>query len=296
MFRRDKLPEELLVLPFDQFSRQLYTSEIIEIIRKIINKKHLSVLDIGGYKGKTQEFQSRDKVTIADLFDVNEPHYVRVKPEALSFEDNQFDLSVSFDTFEHVPRSNRANFLKEALRVSSTFHLLAAPVDNELRDVNKAEIKANASYLGMKGEEHGWLKEHIDYLIPTKKEIEASFDELGLSYVSIQTNELSLWLQLHQFFFCAELHSECFSQVKTINTFFNTNIKTLEANVDHKVAYRSIYCLTEDKTLFEEFSKAFALMKQTTYSPANQGDQTELLLELDRLIHEGYMLLASHKT
>lgn len=295
MFRRNKMPEELLALPFDQFSRQLYTSDIIEIIRKISHKKHLSILDVGGYKGKTQEFQSKDNVTVADLFDVDEPNYIKVGPEALPFEDNEFDVTVSFDTFEHVPRSNRANFLKEAVRVSSTFHLLAAPVDNELRDVNKAEVKANTSYLNMKGEEHRWLKEHIDYLIPTKREIEASFDELGLSYVSIQTNELSLWLQLHQFFFCAELHSECFSQVKMINTFFNKNMKTLEANVDHKVAYRSIYCLTKDKELFEEFSKVFALMKQDIYSPTNQGDQTEMHLEINRLVHEGYMLLASAK-
>lgn len=257
----------------------------------MLNSSSLSILDIGGYKGKTTEFQPDDKVIIADLFDVQEPDYRRVEPGALPFNDGEFDITVSFDTYEHVPREGREVFIREAVRVSKSFHILAAPVDNNARDVNNAEVIANESYTEMKGEEHRWLKEHIDYFIPTEDEIESTLVDAGTYFVSMKTNELSLWLQMHQFFFCAELNSQCFSQVENINRYFNTNLETLEAGIDKKVAYRRIYCITEDKALLDKFNTRFEEFKNNIYSTDKKIQQTPALLELDRLIHRGYMLL-----
>lgn len=291
MSQNSKLDKSLYSLPFDQFSRQLYVSEIIGLIRSTTKVKELSILDIGGYKGKTQEFQYNDKVLVADLFNVHEENYVQVNPDKLPFKDDEFDVSVSFDTYEHVPRDNRRVFIDEALRVSKTFHILAAPVDNQVRDVNRAEVIANESYKKMKGDEHRWLKEHIDYLIPTREEIEEDFSQAGVYYTSLSTNELSLWLQLQQFFFCAEINSECFEQVEKINSFFNKNLNAMEANIESKNAYRRIYCITKDKDHFERFERVFKAFKSELYSSVNIERQTSAILELDSLIHNGYMLL-----
>lgn len=291
MMQNNKLDNNLFSLPFDQFSRQYYAQQIIEMYRTFSQANRLRILDIGGYKGKTAEFQPDDEVLIADLFDVQENNYHKVEPGRLPFNDGEFDVTASFDTYEHVPRDGREAFIKEAVRVSKSFHILAAPTDNNIRDVNNAEIIANQSYREMKGEDHRWLKEHIDYLIPTQKEIEQTLNDIGMYYVSLQTNELSLWLQMHQFFFCAELNSQCFLQVEKINQYFNKNLELLEAGIDKKIAYRRIYCITQDQALMERFANEFNRFKEKVYSTEKQSQRTSKLLEIDRLIHQGYMLL-----
>jgi hypothetical protein len=96
-------PPHLLDLPFDQYSRQYTVTELINA--GLRNRgEHLSVVDLGGHKGKTQDFLPKDTVTILDVFEETYPGYVQGDATAMTFADDTFDLACSFDVFEHIPR------------------------------------------------------------------------------------------------------------------------------------------------------------------------------------------------
>lgn len=156
-----KTNEDIYALPIDQYSRQKWASIIAEELRE--KGSVLKIIDVGGYKGKTALFQERDKVTICDLFDVNEEGYVKGDGNKLPFSDEEFDIVMSFDTYEHVPRQKRERFISELIRVSKEGVVLAAPFDTSKRSVSKAEVELNNYYVKLYNAEHRWLKEHIDY-------------------------------------------------------------------------------------------------------------------------------------
>lgn len=291
--RQSKLSEDLLSLPFDQYSRQYYVSAIIDTLaRNVIKKKRLTVLDIGGFKGKTAEFQKQDKVLVADLFDEEYEGYVKVDGKSLPFDDDDFDVTVSFDTYEHVPRELRANFIDEALRVSSTVHILAAPFDDEYGTVYEAERLANETYKDLAGVDHRWLKEHLDYRTPSTKQFEEFCQEAQINCYKIRTNEIATWLMLQQFFFCAEIHSQTFSQVSEINTFYNKYIAEIESGYGSETTYRSIYCLSRDKSLIDALGSQLASLQPLNTNKDNPLKQSRLL-QLNKLVADGYLLLKS---
>src|SRR5688572_16201522 len=92
--------QELLSLPFDQYSRQFVVANVINTALRKKSAK-LRLLDMGGHKGKTHEFLPGDAVTIIDVFDEVYPGYVKGDATAMTFKDDEFDIATSFDVFEH---------------------------------------------------------------------------------------------------------------------------------------------------------------------------------------------------
>ena len=163
--------KKLYRLPFDQFSRQFIVFQLTNEIIRTDNQK-LKIIDLGGHKGQTKSFQTNDHVTILDIYQEEYEGYVKGDATNLNFNDNEFDLSFSFDVFEHIPREKRQDFIKEALRVSRYGLFLAMPVDNSNRAVSKSEVSLNNFFKSLYGKDHQWLKEHIDYKIPSEKEVD----------------------------------------------------------------------------------------------------------------------------
>ena len=133
-------------LPFDQYSRQYIVSSLIDkSIRPLSGKKRLNIIDLGGHKGKTVDFQPNDKVTILDVFDENYKNYIKGDATKTSFNDELFDVACSFDVFEHIPRKKRQAFLSEALRISKYGVFLTIPIDKDHK-VSSAENMLNNFY------------------------------------------------------------------------------------------------------------------------------------------------------
>src|SRR5438874_325594 len=101
----------ILELPFDQFSRQSRARQLLDSLRR--EKETFTVLDVGGYKCVTKQFHPGDKVTILDVFDVEEDDYIKGDGTAMDLDDNSYDFVVSFDVFEHIPRNKREVFVAE---------------------------------------------------------------------------------------------------------------------------------------------------------------------------------------
>lgn len=269
---------ELNDLPFDQYSRQEIVRQIIEkSIRHLIPNNSLSILDLGGHKGFTKDFFPNDRVTILDVFDEEYTGYVKGDATRTSFKDNEFDVVVSFDTFEHIPKKRRYNFVSEAARISKHAFIIAAPFDNDYHEVSDAEIIANDLYKKIHNKDHPWLSEHIEYGIPTRKITEDYISKTGCQYINYPTNNLLLWLLSQGLQFNSTiLHSDV-KEVVDVSRFYNKHLAEMENTYGE--TYRQIYVGSSNSKLISK------LKKQT---PDSNFKNNKSLLEYTKHINAAY--------
>lgn len=246
-------------LPFDQYSRQKIVAYIIEnSIRKISNKKKLKIIDLGGHKGKTTNFQPNDDVTVLDVFDEIYDNYVKGDATDTNFPDDTFDLSCSFDVLEHIPREKRQAFIDEALRISKYGLFVAMPIDTEDK-VSSAEMLLDNFHKIMFASDHKWLKEHIDYRIPNEKEINELVKKSGAHSVSIFSNQIGDWQLMQMLIFSAARNPEITGYVNDINSWYNRHTIELDTNID--IGYRGVFFISKDKKNIESVSQAIFSLK-----------------------------------
>jgi hypothetical protein len=223
----------LYELAFDQFSRQYQAKRLIESVR---GKKRLRILDVGGNNGKTREFFPSDDVMVVDLYDVDEPWYVKASALALPFDDNSFDAVVCFDVFEHIAGPDRATFLAEITRVSSNHVIVAAPFNTQY--VAESESELNAYYKRVTGNDHRWLKEHIDNVLPERAEVEAFFSSNGIKFQTHSSNNILLWVAMQNLIFLADA-VKAPERISALNRFYNEHLATI--GDDAEPSYRRIF-------------------------------------------------------
>jgi hypothetical protein len=234
----------LLALPIDQYSRQAWAAEVVNALRG--NKKQLKILDVGGYKGKTSEFFPDDEVVVCDLYDVDEKNYVKGDGRKLPFKDDSFDVVLTFDTYEHIPREGREVFISELERVSSLGVVLAAPFDNDQGSVSSAEVDLNDYHKELYGKDHPWLKEHIDYKIPHPSELHKIIGKNSLISTSLNSNHLDVWVTYQSLYFSIDLDDDLRGRVDVLNREYNSNFKDLDVAPENS-SYRQIYFFTKAK-------------------------------------------------
>ena len=239
---------DLTSTTIDQYTRQKWASVFIKSLRK----DKVRILDVGGYKGITSLFSPQDEVIICDLFDVDEPNYVKGDGRKLPFKDGEFDFVVSFDTYEHVPRDGREQFMAELVRVAKEGVIVAAPFDNEDGTVHLAEVSLNEYHKKLyEGKEHPWLQEHIDFRIPKRDEIEALLKKQKMDYVSMASNDLYSWALFQTIYFSIDLDDDLRGRADDINRFYNTNFEQIDP-ADDNTSYRRIYFISKNKKNIEQ--------------------------------------------
>ncbi len=249
-------------LPFDQFSRQKIVSYLIEeSFRKNNKEKTFNIIDLGGYKGKTAEFQPKDKVTVLDVFDSKTKNYIKGDASNMEFDDNSYDIACSFDVFEHIPREKRKSFIEESLRVSKIGVFLAIPIDIN-NQISSAEILMNDFYVGLTGVDHKWLREHIDYKIPSDFEMEKIIKQSGASMVYVASNQIGDWELMQSLLFISSAIPDVVGEVNDINTWYNKNTLDLDSVAD--VGYRRIIFLSKNKKNVDRVKKSISKLRVKT--------------------------------
>lgn len=133
----------------------------------------LSVLEVGsGSKGITRFF--KHPVTGMDVsFQTHKNQYLvevtASAAEKFPFSDGEFDVVISIDAVEHIPKEKRVFALKEMRRVAKSHILLAYPCGFNKWDerVMKKWPKNSPTYKN--------IKEHVDAGIPDGSEIKEAF-------------------------------------------------------------------------------------------------------------------------
>lgn len=243
-------------LPFDQYSRQKIVADGISTLR---NKDQcLNILDVGGYKGQTQKFSKEDKVTVLDVFDVQEPEYIKGDGTNMHLKDNSFDIVVSFDVLEHIPAASRKKFIEECVRVSKSGFFLGCPFESGTGLATKAEKNLSGMYKKFTGKDHRWLGEHIENGLPTTDKIEKVLADNNLNFCRMYSNRLDNWITLQTLFFLSGALDVVSMEAGKLNRYYNERLNTMESGIAANQSYRVIYFVSQEKAMVSKVEKLFA--------------------------------------
>ncbi|HSW73777.1 MAG TPA: methyltransferase domain-containing protein [Candidatus Limnocylindria bacterium] len=264
-----------LNLPFDQFSRQVQVYETINALRSS-NKEAFKLVDMGGYKGVTRALHTNDDVTVLDVFDVKEEGYIKGDGTKTPFQNNEFDFALSFDVLEHIKQEQRVAFLKESARIAKRGVIAAFPQKNDANEF--AEKSLDNYYKTLHGERHRWLKEHIDFAIPSQKDIESTLQKLGMKTLTMSSNDVELWLLMQGAMFLTSKYLEIGgSGMSALNSYYNKELGAFDTLPGGMGSYRKIIVGLKNDNDYTTV-KAWLGTRQTDIT---NGDKLKVIEELN---------------
>lgn len=124
-----------------------------------------SILDVGG-EGLLSLFMREVRVTTANTKSAD----IDYSGESLPVHDNSFDLVVSLDTIEHLPKTRRSAFIKDLYRVAKRGLIICAPFGTAEHVVYEKQLLESGL---LSGESSVYLAEHVALGLPTPLEVSA---------------------------------------------------------------------------------------------------------------------------
>jgi len=152
-----KLPFRKYISGFDTFIRH----RLVAALACKFNPR--TILDVGG-EGMLKLFLPRVQITTANVKSAD----ISYSGDKLPLNDNSFDLVVSLDTIEHLPKNKRMNFLRELYRVSRKGFIFCAPFGTPEHLAYEKKILDSGV---LSGDSHAYLAEHVKYGLPTPAEV-----------------------------------------------------------------------------------------------------------------------------
>jgi hypothetical protein len=276
------MTSDLLDLPFDQYTRHRIVAQVADSARRVHGWPTLRVLDVGGYPCLTPRFLPADGVTVIDITVVpgaQPGSYVRADGAELPFPDDAFDLVVSLDSLEHVPRPRRADYVSELLRVSRGYVLLLAPFARE--EVVLAERLLAEFVRVVNQEEQPQLREHREYGLPDFDEWLAFVDLRGLAHVAFTSGFVYNWLPMMLLKHFVLSLSDAADLHQAIDRFYNVVLQSSDAR---SPGYRQgmVVSLLGHTSVLEEMGHQLA--------PTGTADRLEVI---ERLEHLGLVMKAA---
>ena len=113
--------------------------------------------------------------------------FITYDGSGIPFKDETFDVVLCSDTLEHIPRGKRKRFVLENLRVSSKYVVFTFPVKT-------SSFFENLFYY-FTFKKSQFLKEHIEYGLPSIEEFENMIKASGFSIIT-KTDNINrfLWI------------------------------------------------------------------------------------------------------
>lgn len=169
------LEQDTSSIEFDRFMR---LSTVAEHVNKLDLKKNTTILDVGGFDGAFALFVHDMKMLVVD------PQTTGGNGLNIPFPDKHFDVVVSIDALEHLPREKRQQLLQELVRVTRSKLFVNFP---EARSMNAQKIVLSII-------SNRFIQEHVEYKLPKQaetvsflKKIYPSATITATSYVNIYT-------------------------------------------------------------------------------------------------------------
>ena len=108
----------------------------------------------------------------------------------MNFDDNEFDVIVALDVYEHISPEKRESFLSEVNRVSKNFFIICATFYSP--EVVNAEIRANLLYKSIYGADYIWLKEHQENSLPDFEETKEFLFKQNIDFFCFSHGDINI--------------------------------------------------------------------------------------------------------
>lgn len=135
-------------------------------------KKYERILDVGSGDRGLAQFTSRKIYGLDTSFENPVENLIPNVGSVLTlpFDNASFDLVVSVDVLEHLPRELRQKALDEIMRVASDTIVVGCPTGEKAEEIDRTTLK---KYFHNNREEAvWWLREHVDNGLPSVLELE----------------------------------------------------------------------------------------------------------------------------
>ena len=152
-------------------NKNFFFYDIYERHRKVgqlINQGE-SVLDVGGQLNALSQFCRAEKIIVANLENSQEKSNVAITGGKLPFKNESFDVVCAIDVLEHIEQKKRKDFIKNLLKIAKKRIILSFPVGTSKHLKYEAGLSKT---LEARGIDVAYLKEHINYKLPSVKEID----------------------------------------------------------------------------------------------------------------------------
>jgi len=196
--RRFGLFELLGLGSIEASRRHLAIVNELENLRRKAGLPVLDILDFGGAEGslgrtlRMYGLESHYRVTLADIDEaalkvaaaVANARVVTLEPEGtLPFADASFDVAVSSDVFEHIPKSARQGRADELRRVSRLGQVHSVPADDGGHHWNSVQV--DEDFAAWQRESFGapdrWTGEHLEKGVPSLDDLRELFPQGRIS-------------------------------------------------------------------------------------------------------------------
>ena len=230
--------EKYISLDPTYVSRYVILAGIIESYMFHKGNKKLKILEVGGSGSILKQFIDVDLSIIDILPNVEKvDNYTEGSALAMPFADNSFDIVLSSDVLEHIPKDDRTAFLKEISRVTKDLAVVANPFN--LLGVRAAEISANDFYKKMTGTDHRWLFEHLLDELPNLNQSEIILEKEGMELGHFSHTTLYNWQLVTRTGFMLAHYGgkkEFAEKIKMINKYYLENIMNTDFS---EIGYRT---------------------------------------------------------
>lgn len=206
------------LLSSDEYQRMRMVGDLVNDFKK----EGLRILDVGGGVGNIVHFLKGHDVVIADKKTTG------INGLSLPYDEMGFDVVISIDTLEHIPRNERERFMDELLRVARYRVYLGVPT-REAEEVEKFIHTITKD---------PWLEEHIRLGLPKMEEIEEYLNKKGLHYNLYPNGYIGSWFGM-----LLVRHFGPKGLYPLINRFYNRNFYPHD---HHLPTYRVIFEIIKD--------------------------------------------------
>jgi hypothetical protein len=223
----------VLSLPFDQYQRYRLVADLLDRLRE--GDRPLQVLDVGGRTAVLRDFLKQDAITLVDMEASGEKRLVLGDGCLLPFQDESFDVVAAFDTLEHIRPARRKKFVRECWRVTRKWTVIAGPY--RTGPVEAAENTLERFMSKKLRVDHRYLREHIEYRLPLRAEVESQLAGLGGEVLSVGHGNLDRWLAL----MCMSMYMDSDAHLRSLaKRFFRFYNKHLYSSDHASPVYRHV--------------------------------------------------------
>ncbi len=237
-------------IPFDQYQRYRNIKYIVEQIKDIYNIDKLRILEIGSNEQlNLGQFIPGEDITYSDL---NVPDNIDKNVKFISADATnlneivaqEFDVVISSDVFEHIPKEKREKFFFETTRVAKLASIHCFPFDNEQN--SSAEIRTNEYYKALYGKDHIWLQEHIENGLPNIDKVKSILESINKEYFMFEHGDTLLWEDMTKSTFYSYYSPELIALQDKVDDFYEKNIFNHDIGINN---YRKFIVISDDKQL-----------------------------------------------
>jgi hypothetical protein len=153
----ERLPGRRYITGFDTFIRHRCLASMA------MEFQPETILDVGG-EGRLRLFLPKIRIVTANIKETD----ICYSGNRLPLLDSSFDIVVSLDTIEHLPKDKRASFLSELYRMSRKGFILCAPFGTLEHQAYEKEILGSGI---LECDSFNYLIEHVKFGLPRPEEV-----------------------------------------------------------------------------------------------------------------------------